>query len=177
MHPQLANKYRKLSEYTDQMIDRLATVDPEILQHKPDNLSWSPIQVLDHLVMAERLSNGYIRKKFNAIEDLPDVGVKAKAAMYAMKIAQSSPKKFKAPSSVSQPNANQSFQEVIDNWKKERKVLADFLEAYPDQYINRALYKHPFIGRLSLGQMVEVHLYHIQRHMRQIEHRVENFHK
>ena len=177
MHPELADKYRNLTEYADQIIARLKNIDPEILQHKPDPMTWSPIQVLDHLVLAERLSNGYIHKKYNAIESLPDVGLKQKLAVKAMAIAQKSPKGYQAPKYVSQPNGDQTLDEVAASWKEEQKVLADFLDSYPGKYLKRALYKHPFIGRLSLAQMMDVHLMHIKRHEKQIDGRIQNFQK
>jgi hypothetical protein len=175
MHRKLADKYEKLLEYTKVLMDRLENVDPEILQHKPDPATWSPIQVLDHVVMAERVSNNYIKKKYNAIEEVPVAGVRAKFGCYAMKLSLQLPKKFKAPSYVNQPDGLKSIKDINESWNEVRTELREFLESYPDKYVDKALFKHPFVGRLSLTQMMEVHLIHLQRHEKQIDFRIKNF--
>ena len=175
MHPQLADKYHNLVNYTDEIINSLRSIDPVILQHKPDAAVWSPIQVLDHLATAERLSNSYLIKKFPAIATLPNVGIKERALLLALGIAQRSFIRFKAPKYVSQPNGDLSLDEVTKMWKEEQKKLKLFLEAYPNEYLNRAIYRHPAIGRISIIQMIQSHVMHIKRHHKQIKGRIANF--
>ena len=147
----------------------------EILQKRPSPENWSVVQLVNHLILAEEMSLAYIQKKYPAVESVPLEGLKQKLAMKAMKLAQRSSKKFKAPGPVGQPEENSTMEELQQKWKKVQDELATFLENYPEKYVKRLLYKHPFAGRLTLGQMMQVHVYHIERHHAQIERILKNF--
>lgn len=175
MNAQLTEYYEKLRSQTDKIIAELAEVDIKILQKKPAENRWSVIQILNHLILAEQLSLNYLKKKYPAIEDLEEVGLKQKLAMQTMKLAQRSSKKFKAPEPVSQPENQNDITEVKTKWQQVQTELKIFLDGYPDKYLKKGLYKHPFIGRISIAQMMEVHLYHIKRHKAQIDRLLQNF--
>lgn len=174
MHPQLAEYYQQLQATKEDTLSGLIEIDIEILQKKPDEKHWSIIQILSHLILSEQLSLSYIQKKYPAINELSTVGLKEQLAMKAMKLAQRSSRKFKAPAPVSQPQNDSSLNEIASDWSKVQVDLKNFLDAYPEEYFKKALYKHPFIGRISLSQMIEVHIFHINRHRSQIHHILRN---
>jgi uncharacterized damage-inducible protein DinB len=175
MHQKLAVNYQKMIDLTDQILGDLSEVEDEVLYQKIEQKKWSIIQILNHLILAERMSLRYIQKKFPAIDQLYDAGLKATAAMKAMKIAQRSSRKFKAPDQVSQPEGDTSLSDIKTNWKVVQDELKSFLDNYPDKYLKKALFKHPFIGRVSLNQMMEINIEHMRRHQLQIEQLLKKY--
>lgn len=175
MHPQLLENYKELESTRELVMSQLENVDIEILQKKPTPENWSVVQLINHLILAERMSLGYIIKKYPAVGELDEVGLKQNLAMKTMKLAQLSSKKFKAPAPVSQPKEDSSLETLKKEWEKVQVDLKEFLDQYPDKHLKRALYKHPFIGRISLVQMMKVHVYHILRHKAQIDRILKNF--
>ena len=164
----------RLTNLRNQVIADLSHVDIKILQKKPNPDSWSCIQILDHLVLSERLSLQYITKKYPAIEELPEAGLKQSVLLKVMTIGLKTGKKIKAPAVVAQPQAGYTLEEVDAAWQGVQDELKDFLEAYPEQYFHKSLYKHPFIGRLTLSQMMDIHLGHILRHQKQINRTIRD---
>lgn len=175
MHAQLSENYQELVKMKDHLLDDLAGWDIEILQKKPDEMRWSVVQIVNHLILVERMSLVYIKKKYPAINELGEEGLKQKLAMKGMKLAQRSTKKFKAPSAVGQPQNEDDLEQLKVEWTKAQGDLKVFLEDYPDKYLKKLLFKHPFVGRLSLAQMMKVNLYHMVRHKSQIDSLLKNF--
>lgn len=175
MHAQLNENYDKLVKMKDQVLASLDGWDIEILQKQPDDVSWSVVQIVNHLILVERMSLVYIKKKYPAIEALGEEGLKQKLAIKGLKLAQRSSKRFKAPQAVGQPQNGQDLGQLQEEWNKAQEELRAFLEEYPDKYLKKLLFKHPFAGRLSLAQMMKVNLYHIERHKSQIDALLKNF--
>jgi uncharacterized damage-inducible protein DinB len=175
MHSQLLESYKELVETSKELLSELSEYSIEILQKQPRAEKWSVVQIVNHLILAESMSLGYIKKKVLAVEELEEVGFRQNLTMNIMKLAQRSSRKFKAPAPVSQPESGSSHDDLRKDWEAVQLALKSFLDQFPDQYVKKALYKHPFAGRLSLSQMMKVHVYHINRHQSQIDALLKNF--
>jgi uncharacterized damage-inducible protein DinB len=174
MNNELTAGYAKLDDYTSSVLNSLSTINQEILQDKPAESVWSVMQILDHLVLAEAMSLGYLEKKINGIEEVGTVGVRSRLGMLLIKLLMNGGRKFKAPKSVSQPDGQVTLDQVGRKWKEERQRLFTFLENYPDEHLDKAIYKHPVIGRISLVQMLAFFVVHIKHHEVQIKQRLKN---
>jgi hypothetical protein len=164
----LRNKLSKLESITNSLLNDLENHNPEILHLSPDDSQWSVVQVLNHLKMVELGSLGYVRKKILGIDNVSNIGFPSQLGMLLLKTSVSLKMKYKAPKSVSNPAGDTSLDLVIVEWKESRKQLTDFLEKYPDEWINRAIFKHPITGRISLPQMLRFFQIHLKHHINQI---------
>ncbi len=176
MHPSLEHKLSILNAKTNDLLDRIDLCDHEILQKKPSDIEWSILQVLNHLVLTEKSSLLYISKKIKGIDSVKDVGFKQSVLIYLSKFVYGGIFRFKARvESINNPSNSNDLAGVRSDFQKIRDKQRDFFNDYPENYIDKALYRHPILGRLSLGQMLVFfhdHLRHHEAQIRRIQARI-----
>ena len=168
MHKKLSSKLSKLSDKTEKLMNQLDGENLEILQKKPDENSWSVIQILNHLMVSESSSLNYVKKKILGIDTVGKVGVSARARMLAMNLAFNGKRKFKAPVYVDNPSNSDDLQQIKERWRELRGDLNTFLEDFPDEYIEKVVYRHPISGRVSTSQMIDFFIMHMRHHVHQV---------
>ena len=162
----IENRLALLARETEEIFADLTVLDAEMLQKK--GKGWSVIQVLSHLNMAESLSLSYMKKKVQAGEKMARIGVINNIRMWVTCGFLTTGLKWKAPSYISQPDGNHTLQEVSDLWTSTRKEIGRYIDEYPADLLDRAVYKHPMAGRLSLMQAIDSFIYHQRHHVHQI---------
>lgn len=173
MHPKIENKFTEIQQLNEDLFDYLKEEDHEILQKKPGENTWSIGQVLGHLIMSEKSSILYCQKKIKAGDQLPETGIRTLWRMFLLERAFNGNRKFKAPSYVASPE-NLTLEAAEEKWKKVRQQLYEFLERYPDKYLKKAIFKHPFAGRISIIQMMDFFSIHQRHHRKQMKNIIEN---
>jgi isocitrate/isopropylmalate dehydrogenase len=171
MHPSHQTSFSLLQNYTQELLKELAAYDHEILQKKSEKGGWSVNQVLHHLMTAEGLSLGYVKKKMKADTELPEAGISSKFRMQLLRYYLNGRKKHKAPTPVSSPPNDLTFPVLREKWESQREELNQYLDDFPDHLVQKAIYKHPVAGRIGLKQMLEFFLLHVKHHHAQI-HRI-----
>jgi len=171
----LNRQLKTLNERTDQILNRLAAFPDETLNAPPGPGVWSVMQILTHLMLSERLSLEYVRKKLSFNPQLKKAGLMATGRHLLLRWSQQLPFKYHAPKGVQTENLPEfcSLAELKDRWLSDRQKLHQFLSEVDDELLTRELYRHPVAGRMSLVQMVSFYNVHLQRHLKQIESRIE----
>ena len=159
-------KMARLEEETSKVFASLENVESTSLSIK--GRGWSLIQVLSHLEMSEALSLNYMKKKINAGSGMKRSGVVNKVRMRVTCGFLSSRIKWKAPSYIANPKDDYSLDEIKDKWNDTRSDLRKFVDDYPDEFLNRLVYKHPMAGRQALGEAIDSIIYHQRHHIHQI---------
>lgn len=170
MHPNLAKKLNELDRLLDDLHSNLKNKPDEILNRKPGPGRWSALQVMHHLLLAEKLSEGYVRKKLSFNTPVPKAGIAGAFRIFSLYFYLNVPIKFKAPKAVGDEAlpGNTTLEETMTAWRANRQSLRALLDGLPADHLGKALYKHPFAGKLSLGQMLFFFNFHFRRHLRQI---------
>lgn len=153
------------------LFDRLKVYPDEILNKKPSEGEWSPMDNLHHLMRSERLSQGYIRKKLSFNPKLKKANLRTAWRSWLLSTYLKFPMKFKAPQVVSEEHFPEysSLQEVSEQWKQQRHQLKSYLEDLPEHLFDKELYKHPIAGKVTIRGMVDFFGGHMERHSRQID--------
>ena len=156
----------------------LLDAETEMLYRMADGLSeedlhdhsygWSIIQVFSHLNMAESGSVRYMKKKMQAGDEIPQISFLGKFRFLLTKGLLQSSLRWKAPKVVSQPKGDLSLKEMQETWAETRKATKQYVETYPEHLLNKAVYKHPFAGRMDLAGAIGSFIYHQRHHMHQI---------
>ncbi|MEO9482221.1 MAG: DinB family protein [Ekhidna sp.] len=128
---------------------------------------WSIIQVLSHLNSAEKASLKYMQKKMQAGEGMKNSGATNALRMWLCNGVLKSSLKWKAPSYVSKP-ASYSFEEIKSKWAETRASIEAFVDDFPEEWLNKLVYKHPMGGRQNLDRAVDSFVYHQIHHVHQI---------
>lgn len=167
MNQILGEKLAKLESETEVLFKSVDQLSEEALHDQA--YGWSIIQVLAHLIESEAGSVMYMTKKMQAGDKMPEYTLGNKMKMAFTKAMLGSSLKWKAPKFVANPNSELSLAEIKENWEVTRKQTRTYVQNYPEQYLNKAVYKHPMAGRLDLASAIDSLTYHQIHHRHQIE--------
>lgn len=166
MEKKIENKLQLLIKETDQIFEKLKPLDSDFLTM--NGRGWSMIQVLSHLNMAESISLDYMKKKVQAGRKMKKVNFINNLRMWVTCGFLRTGLRWKAPSYISNPKGDYSLNEISEEWKATRSDLKSYIDKYPKDLLDRAVYKHPMAGRLSLSQAISSFIYHQRHHIHQI---------
>lgn len=166
------------TRYNQSVIDLLAELESlseETLNRKTPTGGWSAIQTMHHLILTEELSLAYVQKKLSFNPKLEPADFAAQWRGFLLWAYLSTPLKFKAPKNVGDENLpdRASFAETCAKWQKIRTDWTDFMEKMPVELSNKAIYRHPRVGRLGWAQMMLFFETHLARHSKQIYRAVQ----
>ncbi len=167
MENRIKNKFERLEDSRKALIRTIDSVDESVLNKSPRPGKWSVNQIIYHLQKSEHASYNYVTKKLQS-DDLTRNGYKSKMASFILKIAFILPLKYKAPKVVSDVPENLDFSELDNTWKKNRVVLWELISTLTEDTAHRNIYRHPYVGRLNLLQMLTFFQDHFDRHRRQV---------
>ncbi|HEY3430084.1 MAG TPA: DinB family protein [Cyclobacteriaceae bacterium] len=167
--------FNELEQQRHKLIDLVKDLPTEKFNYVPSPDKWSIAQILTHILVAERLSIVYMRKKSQGIDQLKDSGFTAQVRLVLLKISQRIPTiKFKAPKVVLENTpAALSVNELVAAWEKQRNDLKTFLEGIGEKNIKKEIYKHVIAGRLDARQAMIFLREHANHHWPQIKRLLE----
>ena len=171
MRKKFKDRLEALNIEMGQLINYLSTFSEEALNKQPQSGSWSALQVTNHLVLSEKLSLAYCKKKLSFQPQLKKAGVLGSLKSALVQFYLWSPIKAKAPKGISTEvlPENDTVDSVHQKWKVVREEMARFINDLPEEYVDKEVYKHPFGGRLSIDGMMAFFQAHLERHRKQIQ--------
>ncbi|MFN0318610.1 MAG: DinB family protein [Burkholderiales bacterium] len=171
MNPKIESQLQLIDSKLAHLLADLQQYSEAILNRQPSPNGWSILQVLQHLMLVELASEKYVRKKLSYNPKLPKINLGTAWRMLLLKSYNWLPLKLKAPSYVNENNfpANPVLAELGEKWQEQRRQLRDFLATLPNDIFDKEVYKHPLVGRLSLGGMLQFYEGHFDRHQKQIK--------
>lgn len=150
------------------LLNRIYEVDEGLLNKKIDNESWSVIQIFNHLYETEDLSLNYLKYKEKMEYKFSKITFKSLFKYRLLMFAYGLPIKFKAPTVLSQPSNELSFNEVQDKFASLRQKYLAFIERQDEEFFNLATCKHPVTGRIKMIQMLKFFRTHTVHHEKQM---------
>lgn len=160
-----------LNAKLDALEEKLSDYSYEELNWSPEPESWSVMQVLNHLYLAEKYSLDYIRKKLSFKPKLRQSNIASRFRAFVLNTYLDLPFKFSAPKGVSTEYLpkESKLEDVMSDWRNMRKELDEFLMTQPDSLFRMMIYKHPIMGRLPIKDMITFYEKHFNRHKKQIK--------
>lgn len=170
MHLKLQKKFDEIETVRLDLLKKVSEITDEKFMHTPGSGKWSISQILTHIMISERLSMGYMKKKSLGIDQVGNSGVVESFKMIILKISQRIPLKYKAPKVVVEhtPEALSRMQ-LVAQWDADRQILQKFLETIEEKNIKKKIYKHPVAGRLDVLQALTFFNEHIHHHWPQVK--------
>lgn len=161
-------KYHKKVEL---LLDKLEAMPEERLHQKTLGGGWSAMQTAWHLLLVEENSLSYVQKKLGFGGVFEKNGLKTYLRSLLLLGAFYLPLKFKAPASAGDANLpiRPSTGELRRRWVDLRVAWTGFLEQLPGELLDKAVYKHPRVGKIGWMQMMLFLNIHFDRHLRQIK--------
>ena len=167
----LQRRLQRLAAGLDTLLQQLEAYDDEQLNRQPGPGRWSAMQVVQHLMLAEKLSQQYLRKKQSVpAGQLPAAGIGTHWRRLLVWIFLYLPLKRKAPAMVAEEAmpAYAPLAATAEAWRQQRAELALLLAALNPDIHHKAFYRHPVAGLMTTAGMLDFFIWHFERHLRQL---------
>ena len=161
--------YIELANHKEKVLKSVEKYTAEQLNFKTSEAEWSISQVLDHLIESEIGTNKYVNYRLKNIHEQPAVGLSNFFKSKVLNQKLKSDQKFKVPSMFSEPEIGADFKTIKEKWDKARLYLIKTVENYPKNQLNKAVFKHPRAGLLSMKQTLTFMINHLNHHIPQID--------
>jgi len=134
------------------------------LSFRPGAGMWSAVEVVDHVVRAEA---GTIEDVRAGLQTPQVLGDEERPGIAALDRALRSDQCFKVPASavMIHPDAQTTLAEVAGRWEAARAELRGVLEGLRPEDARCGVFRHPFAGWMTFGELLHHfsgHLYHHQ---------------
>lgn len=172
MHEKITKHWNRFEEGKDYYEALLKVFNEVQLNFKPDENSWSMMEVMHHIYTSEKLSIDFV-KRFDFNRKSQKLGLKSQLYTILLVNRLNSKKKFKAPKVLqeNQHKFNLSFDAHTfhHQWEDLRAESKETLENYPSDKIDFFTFNQPAVGKMKIDQMVQFFTAHLKHHQHQIE--------
>ena len=171
MHSSLLPYFKKLNAQLDSLPVELSVFSHEELSRRPAPNAWSVLEIIQHMMIAEKGSLAYVKKKTSYPDSLNKAGISNRWRIFQMYLFLHLPIKVKAPAVVAADKFRQdvTLETLLTEWKTNRAELNEFLENAPADWLNKLTYRHGFAGRITFDGMLLFFRDHFVRHRKQID--------
>lgn len=165
--------FNRLEKQRMNLLSHYRSLSDEQLCFNPGSDSWNLLQVMRHLVTAEKQSLIYIQRKISHPGIAPKAGAGSRFRSLLLKLALLLPIKFKAPKIADVEEAYPDFNEMVLEWDEVRNEYQQIISNNNAEILSKALYRHPRAGMLNIKQAIEFMEDHVAHHNKQVE-RIRN---
>lgn len=171
MNARIQFKIRQLDKDLNDLLNDLKNYSTSQLSAQPEPGAWSVFQVMQHLMIAESKSIGYVKKKTSYPEGLKKAGFPEIFRRTVLKIFLWLPFKYKAPAIVNEDHFkdNVTLDELAKSWRASRGELTHFLENMKPEWEDKEIFRHALAGRMTIDGMLIFFSDHFNRHRKQID--------
>ena len=162
------NQFERLEKDRLKMIIELDQHPPDTLTIRPAPNKWNTLQIIFHLMAAERNSVMYISKKRLGGTAVPRAtwvsGLKSAALTLALRFL-----KWKAPKVLPEPPAELNYAELKQQWNSLREHMKILLDELSEDMMGRTIFRQPNAGYLNIPQALRFMQDHFEHHRKQVE--------
>jgi hypothetical protein len=162
----LNKRLHAFNEKRGALLDEMEALDPAKLVAKPLAGKWSILEIIEHLVLAERA----------VLQGLPDqsrLGERERRLKHRFRylivmfvLRYGIPVQVPSPAMV--PRGARSLPELRRLWDENQEWLRAYISGLDRKGFRRAVFEHPVAGPLSVEQAVHMDQVHLDTHIRQI---------
>ena len=170
----LARAFSRLTDQTDRLLDDLRTWPAEQLRLALDSQAWSPLQVVEHLILTEHVVLEMMRTNRAAPHRVTIAGQLRSAIVVAAMLLPTRVGVPAAAQAVIPARTRPTLAELVERWTAERHDLAEFLSSLSAIEAARGLCRHPYGGWTTADGallFLRSHLYHHRRQIARIRAR------
>jgi len=166
MHTELRKRIGALDRIRRALLDEVEALAPEVVEAKPRPEKWSILEIVEHLVIAER----------EILGGLPDASqlsgkrrsVKNRVLYAVVMTVLRYPIPVKVPSRGMVPKGESSLAELRSQWDENHRWLTSCVTSLDEEGLCQAVFVHPVAGPMTVMQAVRMDQIHVERHTRQI---------
>jgi hypothetical protein len=169
-NPKLKEYFERFDEELNTLFSVIKAYTEEELNKKPNEKSWSVIQIMHHLMISEEGALKYVKRKLAAGEaHIKKASATSKLRAMVLVSSMKQPIKLTAPPIACEGIPEYaSIEETKNQWISQRNRLYAFLSEQSNDILESECYKHPITGRMDIWGMLDFFEAHFQRHFKQI---------
>lgn len=169
MKQKTTRAFQKLETQRNEFVALFNSLTDEQRAFNPESESWNLLQVMRHIITAEKLSLAYIQRKISSKSNIPKTGIDSWFRYLILQFAFYLPLKFKAPKIAQVDETYPDFESMKTEWDQVRDGFKKLIDTTDSETLEKAIYRHPRAGLLNMNQAVEFMEIHISHHLKQIE--------
>ncbi|MEM7415857.1 MAG: DinB family protein [Gemmatimonadota bacterium] len=167
----LVRRARKVSEKRTTLVRTLEGLPPEALTWRVEEGSWSLLDIVEHLVLAEQ----DVLIDLDGLAALPArrrtlrnrVGYWLVVGILRFRVP------VQVPSEGMKPEGGRTLRELGATWALQHDRLIAFLESLKPGEERAAIFRHPVTGPMSVSDAIRMLEVHVDRHLGQAERALE----
>jgi len=148
------------------LLDELGALEPAVLSAKPLPGKWSILEIVEHLVLAERAVFKGMPDPLRLDARERGLGDHARYLLVTFILKAGVP--VRAPSRRMLPQGGRSLAELRHMWDENKAWLLSVLDALGPEGLGKAVFEHPVAGPLTVEQSVRMVQVHFDGHVKQI---------
>ena len=149
-------------------VDQLNRLTPEQLSTRPTPGSWSILEIVEHLVLAEKS----VFKDFPEPESLiPTKKGLSNHLLYQVVVFVLRSRRIKVdvPDRKMKPTGQTALSDLLESWNQNQTWLREFILNLSPPDLEKAVFAHPVSGPITPSQAIYMLQIHFDKHMHQIE--------
>ncbi|MGY8946607.1 MAG: DinB family protein [Flavobacteriales bacterium] len=137
---------------------------------------WSIDEILYHIWLAEESSEKYIRTKTKFPETILKIKPSTYLRMFLVKLLLPLGLKVKAPKTTQLFPKEIDLKELNNKWTESRQSFDSLIIELKEKKLNnKAVFRHPLIGRINIKLTLAFFEFHFRHHQKQINNLKRQF--
>lgn len=159
-------RLRSFRARRDVLLDELASLDEAALMARPAPGRWSIMEIVEHMVVAERDvfgafdSNGPRRHRARTLRHRFAYVLVMAILRFGVPV--------RVPSAAMLPQGGRNLAELRAMWDENHAWMERYLAEYDEAASRSAVFRHPVAGPLTADQAMRMARVHLERHIGQI---------
>ena len=164
---ELRDKFEMYDRTRLALLDNLAGLNDDQLRRKPGPGDWSILQIVQHMVLAERDVMQYLPEPKELIDRKR--GLRARIFYVVVLLILRWNIRVPVPAKGMVPDGNTSLSELRQQWDENLRWFRGYLDSLGLEDLKSAVFSHPIAGPLTGPQAGKLAQYHFDAHLRQIK--------
>jgi hypothetical protein len=148
------------------LLDELATLEPDKLTARPLVGKWSILEIVEHMVLAERFIFRGLPAPSTLKEREPELRHTLRYLLVMAVLRARIP--VPVPAAGMKPVGSGDLAVLRRLWDENQSWLSTYIAARKEKPSRSTALKHPAVGPLTLGQAIRMGQVHLDLHTRQI---------
>ncbi len=148
------------------LLDEMEALEPETLTARPLAGKWTILEIVEHLVLAERVVFQGLPDPAQLKARKPRPGQRVRHFLVLFVLRTGIPVGVASPAMI--PEGGRSLAELRRLWDENQAWLRGCAESLGPARFREAVLKHPIAGPITLRQAAVMSRIHLERHIGQI---------
>jgi len=165
--PDIQEQHESFKKKREDLLQQLGSLSSEVLSFKAAPDKWSIVEVVEHLVIAEKDLLKQLSTNVPTSTLDPESKTPEKYQTVIKVMVRDIP--VDVPDESLQPHGRLPLNELLRLWDAMRKRLAELLAEIKSENIGNPVYRHPYGGPLDISETLQFFEVHFDNHMRHID--------